>query len=159
MFSFRDLNLTNIKESSGALTLKPGTYTCKVNEAKIDKIKSGGQQLVVKLSDTEGQGSITDWIVVNNPNSEMNTRIGLERLKSLLVHGGHKDPDNIGQHGVESIKGLVVGVQVKSEPWTNDKGKTVDGSRVHYYFKIEDGNATQPADAGGFDDMKDDIPY
>lgn len=165
-FNFRDLSLSGVQASSGVSTLQPGKYVCTIKEAKIEQTRNGGAQMVVSLV-SEGNGTIKDWIGIHNPNSQEAQRINRERLKALLVHGGHKDPDNIGSHGVESMKGLKVGVAVKSDPYTDDKGNERNGSRVHYYFdKAELGGAVEAGGlsggspgAAGFDEMEDDIPF
>lgn len=164
-FNFRDLTLKGIQASSGAAVLPPGKYVCKVSDAKMDKTRNGGWQLIVKLTDSSGAGSITEWLTIFNPNSEEAQRINRERMKALLVHGGHPDPDNIGAHGVESIKGLVVGVAVHTESYKDRDGKDRQGTRVHYFFDPKEigseGGASPAGSAGGtsFDDFDDDIPY
>ena len=163
MFNFRDLNLKNIQASTGSAVLPPGRYACKVNEAKLEKTSTGGWQLVVSLVDSAGGGSIKEWMNIHNPNSEDSTRINRERLKALLVHGGHPDPDNIGQFGVESMRGLVVGVAVRSESYKDKTGKDREGTRVHYFFDPKELGDAPAAESGGnrdsFADFKDDIPY
>lgn len=160
MFNFRDLNLSGVQASSGSAMLPPGKYLCTVREAKIEPTRNGGAQLTVKLNCDAG--SITDWIGIHNPNSAEAQRINREKLKALLVHGGHKDPDNIGAHGVESMKGLKVGVAVAQEAYKDKNGNEKMGSRVHYYFdKSELGDAAQTTSSGGdpMGGLDDDIPF
>lgn len=160
-FNFRDLSLSGVQASSGSATLQPGRYLCKIKEAKIEPTRNGGSQMVISLV-AENQGSIKDWIGIYNPNSAESQRINRERLKALLVHGGHVDPDNIGSHGVESMKGLLVGVAVRSEKYNDKDGKEKVGSRVHYYFdKSELGveGTGGASSGGGVDSLADDIPF
>ena len=126
-FSFSNLNLANVQAAAGVSVLPPGRYACKVTDAKVEATKDGtGRMIVVKLSDEGGKGVITDRLNVFNKSPEA-TRIGLEQLKSLLVNGGHPDPDNIGAHGVQSIRGLTVGVLVGSEMYQGEARSRVKG--------------------------------
>lgn len=160
-FSFRDLTLNNVQvQSSGGL--KPGRYVAEVTEAKIEKTRTGGSQCIVQLRDLNGAGSIRDYINLFTPNSEQAGKIGLERLKALLVYGGHRDPDNIGKYGVESMKGLRVGIAIDEEEYEKD-GKILKGSRLKrsgaYFDPAELGFPNAKSDGGGVGDMKDDIPF
>ena len=158
-FSIRDLSLSGVQASRGSATLQPGRYLCTIKQAKIEPTKNGGSQMVVSLV-ANGQSTIKDWIAIYNPNTAEAQRINRERLKALLVHGGHVDPDNIGQHGVESMKGLKVGVAVRSEKYEDKNGQEKTGSRVHYYFdKSELGVGGDAASPGGVDTLEDDIPF
>lgn len=113
-FSFSGLNLASVKAASSSV-LPPGQYVCTTKDAEIANTKSGdGKILKVKLIDVQGKGLIITTINIFNK-SEKAMEIGLEELKALLVHGGHPDPDNIGQHGVASVNGLTVGITVGSE--------------------------------------------
>jgi hypothetical protein len=165
MFNFRDLNLKNVQASSGAAVLPEGKYVCKITDAKVDKTRNNGVQVILKLTDVGGAGSINEWLTIYNPNSEESQRINRERLKAVLVHGGHRDPDNIGAHGIESIRGLTVGVAVRNEEYTDRNGQKRIGPSVHYFFDpkeigFEGGSIPQPAGGGsGFDDFPSDIPY
>ena len=126
-FSFSNLNLSNVQAAAGVSVLPPGRYVCKVTDAKIESTKDGsGRMVVVKLADEGGKGVITDRLNVFNKSPEA-TRIGLEQLKALLVNGGHPDPDNIGAHGVQSIRGLTVGVLVGSEMYQGEARSRVKG--------------------------------
>jgi hypothetical protein len=157
-FNFRDLSLSGVQASSGTATLPPGRYLCTIKEAKIEPTSNGGSQMVVSLV-ADGKGSIKDWIGIYNPNSSEAQRINRERLKALLVHGGHADPDNIGSHGVESMKGLKVGVAVRSESYKDKSGNDKVGSRVHYYFDKNELGAAPAGAGGGVDGLEDDIPF
>lgn len=153
-FSFRDLTLGGIQAASGGAQLPVGDHIAKVKSATVEKTRTNGSQLVVELV-VKGEGSIKDYINIFVPSSEEASRIGRERLKALLVHGGHPDPDNIGQHGVESIRGLTVGIFVREEPYQNDKGETRSGRRVGYYFAPEeDSDVNDP-----MDNLKGTIPF
>jgi hypothetical protein len=157
-FSFSNLSLSGVTAAAGVPVLPPGRYVCKVTDTEVKDTKSGtGKILVVKLRCDKG--SIMDNINVHNPNPQA-VEIGMEQLKALLVHGGHPDPDNIGQHGVASIRGLSVGVLVGSETYNGNPSAKVKG-----YFDPEslqpDGTLlaikAAPAPAiGGYDD---DLPF
>ena len=125
MFSFSNLSLSGVQAAAGVSLLPPGKYICKVKEAEVvDTKNKDGKILKVKLSCDDGV--ITDNLNVNNKSEEA-TKIGLEQLKALLVCGGHPDPDNIGQHGVASIKGLTVGVVVRADSYNGQPSSKVSG--------------------------------
>lgn len=160
-FSFRDLTLGDVQtQSSGSLA--PGRYVATVTEAKIDKTQSGGTQLMVQFKDTSSGVGIRDYITLHTPKSDTAGRIGRERLKALLVHGGHKDPDNIGQHGVESMRNLTVGITVVEDTYIKD-GQERKGSRLKQngcYFPPSDmGGSIIHRDDGTIAGMKDDVPF
>jgi hypothetical protein len=154
-FSFSNLNLASIEAAKAAVVLAPGRYVCKTVSAELTDSKSGGKLIKVRLEDVKGKGLITGYLNVHVPKSDEATRIGLEQLKALLVHGGHSDPDNVGDHGVASIKGLTVGVIIASETYEGEKRSKVTGfcppSEVKGY---ED---TEAAKSGSVTDG--DIPF
>jgi hypothetical protein len=110
-FSFANLNLSAVTASTGGSVLQPGRYLVKVKDAEVTDNKSKtGKILKVKL--VCDQGVITDNINVFHESQEAE-RIGLEQLKSLLVNGGHPNPDNPGD--ISSVKGLSVGIIVAQD--------------------------------------------
>lgn len=158
-FSFSNLSLAGVQAAAGVAVLPPGQYVCKVKDVEIADTKAKtGKVLKVKL--VCDQGVITDNINVHNPNKEA-VRIGMEQLKSLLVCGGHSDPDNIGQHGVNSIKGLTVGVIVKKDTYDGRESSKVAGYRKPEDINEGSGAGSVPAPSapsiGGIDD--DSIPF
>lgn len=139
-FSFSSLSLSGVQAAAAGSVLSPGKYVVKVREVEVAETKAkNGQILKVKLACDEGV--ITDNINVFNANSEAQ-RIGREQLKALLVCGGHPDPDNIGQHGVQSIRGLTVGIIVVEDGMYDGKPQV----RVKGYLKPSDvgGKSTAP---------------
>lgn len=154
-FSFTNLSLSGVQAATGGSVLPPGKYVAKVKEVEfVDNKNKNGKVLKVKLVAKEGV--ITDNINVFHSDSAKAQEIGQEQLKSLLVNGGHPDPDNIGQHGLLSIKGLTVGIYVGSDEYN---GK--ESSKVKGYMKPEAvpvaGQAAQKPDLKSFND--DDIPF
>jgi hypothetical protein len=134
-FSFSNLSLAGVQAATAGASVPPGKYVAKVKEVEVADTKNGnGKILKVKL--TTNKGVITDNINVYNT-SEQAMKIGLEQLKSLLVNGGHPDPDNIGQHGVASIRGLSVGIVVGAETYNGNQSSKVKG-----YMKPENVPAT-----------------
>lgn len=123
---FGSLDLSGVSAEEGRKTLKPGSYVCIVKNAKIEPTANGsGRKLVVELHEENGAGHVTDYINVFNK-SQQATDIGLRRLKSLLVAGGHPNPDHPGD--VNTINGLRVGVHVEAgEDWVDDKGEKRPG--------------------------------
>lgn len=126
-FSFSNLNLSNVTAAAGAIVLPVGRHVCKVAEATIEDTKNkDGKYIKLRFREVNDKGVITGNVNVFNKSEEA-TRIGLEQLKGLLVAGKHPDPDNIGSHGVSSIKGLTVGVVVGTEMYQGSPRPTVKG--------------------------------
>lgn len=124
-FSFSNLSLSGVQAAAGANVLAPGKHVVKISDVEVKDTKNNnGKILVVRLRNDSGV--ITDNINIHNASPEA-TRIGMEQLKALLVHGGHPDPDNIGAHGVNSMKGLEVGVIVGTEMYQGEARSKVKG--------------------------------
>jgi hypothetical protein len=139
-FSFANLSLSGITASAGASVLPAGRYVCKIGDVEIKDTKAGNGK-VMKVQLRCEAGVITDNLNVYNTSQEA-VRIGLEQLKSLLVCSGHPDPDNIGQHGLASMKGLTVGVIVKADTYNG-----APSSKVAGYCKADAIGATPAAAA------------
>lgn len=132
-FSFSDLDLTGTQPERGSTTLTPGKYVAKITSAEMKQDKRGGSQVVVKLSDIHGAGSITDHITVFVPKtgradvdekSNTSMTIGRQRLMALLTFGGHPNPAKPGD--IRSMNGMVVGIWVEEgDEFVNSDGKTV----------------------------------
>ena len=135
-FDFRSLNLGDVEASSGSLGLKPGRYVCKIDDVKLGDTKRGGKNLEIKFVDVGGAGSIRHWINLQVPSSPEATRIGLEQLKAVLVHGNHPSPNQPGD--IATLRGLTLGVAVVEEKYTKD-GEERTGGRVSYVFPQDDG--------------------
>lgn len=127
-FSFRDLTLAGVEtQRTGGNGLPSGQYICEVTNAELADTRNGGKQVVVTLRDQDGHGEVKDFINVQIHTSEEATRIGRERLKALLVYGGHPTPDQPGD--IKSLKGLRVGVIVDPDVYTNKSGQQVAGAK------------------------------
>jgi hypothetical protein len=169
-WSFRDLDLTNVEAQKGGNTLKPGRYSCEIQEVEIKKTAAGGNQLFVRFVDQSSGGYVSDYVTLTHPKSgsdpkaKMSVEIGMSRLKSILVHGGHPSPDRPGD--VRSLVGLIVGVSVEQgEDWVDDKGVTRKGggkpARNGAYFspvglKVD---TRPPAPGTTSKGVDDDIPF
>jgi hypothetical protein len=124
-FSFSQLSLSGVQAAAGVAVLAPGRYVCKVKDVEfVDNKNKNGKLLKVKLVCKDGV--ITDNINVFHETPKAQ-EIGQEQLKALLVNGGHPDPDNIGQHGIPSIKGLEVGVIVIHDTYNGQPSSRVGG--------------------------------
>tara|TARA_R110000823_G_scaffold14939_2_gene48985 strand:+ start:2614 stop:3102 length:489 start_codon:yes stop_codon:yes gene_type:complete len=160
-FSFNDLNLATVQTSGASSQLKPGRYVAKVTNALLRDTKSGGKMVEVELDDVGGNGNLRAFLNIHIPSSEQATRIGREQLKALLTFGGHVDPDNVGKHGIASLKGLKSGVLVVAESYTKD-GEVRTGSKVKGFFDPKGFVSSIPASANptppsaGLDD---EIPF
>lgn len=135
-FSFRELDLSDV-DAQGSSLMSVGDHACSIKEAELKQTASGGWMIQVEFLSQGGQ-TIRDRFNVKNKSADAE-RIGKGQLKNLLIQAAHPDPDNVGQHGIGSIRGLKVGVSVAdvNEPWTDKNGKRHDTSRkVVGYFAI-----------------------
>jgi hypothetical protein len=158
-FSFSDLNLRDVSVSSGG-GLKPGDHICRVKDAEWVSTKSNGRAVKVTYESTERAGSIMQWINVYLPASPEGQRIGREQIKTLAVFGGHPDPDNLGMHGLASLKGLVIGLHIEASTYMKD-GVRKNSSEIKYMFDAKSGEASsQPAgSAVEQNQLDDEIPF
>lgn len=161
-FSFKDLNLSGVDAASSGATLKPGRHVCEVKEASLKDTRQNGKMLELKLSafQADADGSIRAWINLFVPSSDKATKIGKEQLKALLVYGGHPNPDKPGD--ISTLKGLVVGVSVVSESYTDKDGNEREGSKVKGFFSPSELGVEAPKRAKSADpmsDLEDDIPF
>jgi hypothetical protein len=131
-FDFSQLSLEGVEAARGGATLKPGIYVCTVDGVEIKKNPGKATQLVVELVDEGGQGKVTDFISLAHARAAVDDKcrqaveIGRSRLKALLEHGGHPNPDKPGD--ISTLKGLRVGVRVEQgDDWVDDKGATRKG--------------------------------
>jgi hypothetical protein len=141
-FTFNNLNLKNIEVSGGGSILPVGNHVVEVTDVKGETKTTGAQQVVVSMREVDGVRTITDWIIVHNPNHPKNAEIGLSQLKSLCHWGGHPDPDNPFPDGNLSVlKGLMVGIYVKEDTYngkTNNKVASYkDPKRINPEFNAE----------------------
>lgn len=176
-WDFGQLDLADSEVDSGERRLKPGRYICVIKDANLEKTSTdkNGRRIQLILVDKNGAGSITESINIHLPKSPDATEIGKKHLKTLLTHGGHESPSAPGD--INSLKGLVVGVNVVAEPFEDQKGEKRMGSAVdgwHPYFNPEGAtglgelapkqpteDGLHPNQKGGVIDDKDfdDIPF
>ncbi len=173
-FDFNNLDLGNVELSSGSVVIPVGDHVAKVVGAELTKSAKGVNQVKVTVENEDKQ-SLMKWITLMNPNSKENTRIGRSELKALLVHGGHPDPDNIGQHGIDSMVGLQVGIRVVEDSYNDKNGQPRVGSKLKSFIPPMNADATfnppkgisetsSSSDANQTDgdkksDLDDDIPF
>ncbi len=165
-FNFSSMDLSAV-EAQGPRTLSPGIHPCKIAEAKIEPTKDKkGRKLVVKFIGVNSPGYVTDFINISLPGKEVATRIGLERLKSLLVAAGHPNPNQPGD--IKSLVGLTVNVSVmQGDDWTDGEGKlrkgggqVEDSGNAYTKFAPSMGTTSgAPAAAPAQDSFSDDIPF
>ena len=139
-FNFQKLDLSNVEFSSVSSVIPVGDHVATVTDAEMTKTSTGASQIMVTVQNADKQ-TLRKWITIHNPNSEPNTRIGRSELKALLVHGGHSDPDNIGQHGIQSMIGLQVGIRVVEDKYTKDGQERV-GSKLKSFIPPMTADAT-----------------
>jgi len=140
-FDFNNLDLGNVELSSGSVVIPIGDHVAKVVGAELTKSSKGVDQVKVTVENEDKQ-TLMKWITVRNPNSQQNTSIGRQELKALLVHGGHPDPDNIGQHGIDSMIGLQVGIRVVEDAYTDKNGQPRVGSKLKSFIPPMTADAT-----------------
>lgn len=162
-FSFSDLSLKGVEAAKGAGILAPGRYPGEIVDAKWKASSTGGKMIEILAKDQGGAGMIKGWINVAVPSSQEATRIGREQLKALLVHGGHPDPDNVGDYGIGSLKGLTPGLGVVPDEYEKN-GVKKKGSKLSYYFDPaelgDEADASEPpAGDGQSADLDDNIPF
>ncbi len=120
-FSLSNLNLSGVDLSSGGGYLKPGRYIVKTSEAKLVPLASndGSMKLEIRLTATDGSGSLVARLNIHNKKSKENTEIALKELKSMLFYGGHPNPDFPG--AISTYNGLTVGALIKAGQQYKDK--------------------------------------
>lgn len=136
---FGGLDLSGVDADTSKIILKPGSYACRIASAEVkDTRDKRGKVLELLYVDNDGAGEIKDWINLKNSNPEAE-RMGLEKLKGLLVAANHPNPNKPGD--VRTLVGLDVGVRIeRSEDWTDDKGMVRPGGgkvrRYGAYFDL-----------------------
>lgn len=143
-----DLDLTDSKISSGRIMLKVGRHQTRVREARVEPCKNG-MMLIVEHDAKDGSGSITDRIIYHHSNPDAE-RIGKERMKSLLTHGGYPNPNK--PSGVNAFRGLGVTTVVvpDDKEFTDKTGATRKGTvRVGGYSPPESGMFADPNETHG----------
>lgn len=171
-FTFNSLNLSNVEVSNGGSILPVGNHVVQITDVKAEKKTTGAQQVVVSMKEVDGVRTITDWIIVHNPNHPKNAEIGLSQLKSLCHWGGHPDPDNPFPNGdVSVLKGLVMGIYVKEDTYNGKTSNKVasykDPKKIDPEFDRE--NLANPLGAAiakemmngssNRDGLDDDVPF
>lgn len=159
-FSFSSLSLSGVQAASGSAVLPPGKYIAKTKGAEIVKTKDGkGAFIKITLVAENNMGVITDRINVFNANAEA-VRIGKEQLRALCEFGGHIDPDNLGKHGIDSLNGLRVGINVGTDTYQGETRSQLKGYMRPESVPAGGGKLSAPAPvpAGSIADDSD-IPF
>ncbi len=158
MSDFSSLDLSGI-DTQGDGALAPGKYEASIKSAAMQPTKNGkGKMLVVEYA-VPGEGAIREWMTIFHE-SDQTARISRERLKTMLVHAGHPNPDKPGD--VATLKGLKVGINVvEGDKWTDDQGQLRDGGskikRSGAYFSLSSGTSDAAAEAKT--ELDDEIPF
>jgi len=126
-WNFKNLNLQHVDEDRPR-SLEEGDYICTISDVQI-KNNGGKTSLMISLKAPSGQ-VINEFCKVDDSDksdkAQRGTSIGLSRLKAILKHGGHPNPDEPGD--INSLKGLTVGVRMRypkdangdRETWSKD---------------------------------------
>lgn len=118
-------NSGNRKES-----LKAGPHVCRVTKAAMTKTAKNGRQVAIKLTTEEHQITRTHFFFLaggptqKDEGTKSAIEANLKDFKSMLVHGGHPNPNNPGD--IKSLVGLRVGVNFKVPQVKNANGQWVD---------------------------------
>lgn len=179
-WNYTNLNMKGVvpqRENNG---LPEGRHICDVRNAELKQAKGGSMQVAFDLIEINGAGKTFDRITVYHPRAQQDAKaaksveIGKERLKALLVYGGHPNPDN--HRDIRELNSLRVGVICeRDEDWVDDNGATRKGGvkpkKSGAYFAPDGSSApatsgetshddkwAQPRE-GGPSDMDDEIPF
>ena len=109
-WSFKNLNLSQVTQESVAVPV--GEHVCKIVKAEVKKAGTKAT-LHVQFQAPNGATFYSFCKVHDTDTSEKKrrgTEIGQKRLKSILTHGGHPNPDNPGD--INTLLGLEVGVRL-----------------------------------------------
>ncbi len=141
-WSFKNLNLSQVSQESVGVPV--GEHVCKIVHAEVKK--SGTKAtLYVQFQAPNGAKFYSFCKVHDSDTSERKrrgTEIGQSRLKSILTHGGHPNPDNPGD--INTLLGLEVGVRLAYP--TDD-----DGNRLEWERNGKSGlEQAQPLEFGAF---------
>tara|TARA_B100001094_G_scaffold100619_2_gene96769 strand:+ start:7175 stop:7711 length:537 start_codon:yes stop_codon:yes gene_type:complete len=127
-WNFKSLNLAHVT-ADGPPRTSEGDYICTITGAEI-KEYNGCRTAVVVSFKTDNGFAFKEFCTMHNTKkddkSQNGVEIGRKRLKSILEHGGHPNPDN--PEDISTLKGLEVGVRLRLpkdsegnvERWGND---------------------------------------
>ena len=147
-----------------------GNHICWIRDFEYKDNSKGSKQLVVQLVSFDNNGETKDYIQIGNKNATAK-EIAMRRLKSLLTHAGHVNPDHPGKPSdliAWAKQGVKVGIRMEiGDDWVNNKGETKRGSAqlmgFGAYFDpgraqaASEGSTTnQPASK---QDLDDEIPF
>jgi len=153
-----NLDLSSVKTQGGG-RIMPGKHVAKISDISTRATKSGNGTLV-EVDLEVGGAVMKDFINVRNPNPKAQ-EIGQERLKALLTHCGHPNPD---KPSAANPVGMKVGINVVPSTFTNDKGEEREGSGLQnfgaYFAPDElDGQTSVPTPSQDTSQADDDIPF
>lgn len=141
---FQNLDLSGVVPDDFA-PLTPGEYELRSSDAQVKSQQgTNNKRVVVKLTATDGRGAINAGFNVAH-SSKQAVEIGLAQLKSFLISGGHKNPDNPGD--ISSLNGLICRAYIgHGKPFIGQDGKERTNVEVKRF--IMDGETGAGAGAG-----------
>ena len=158
---FGELDLTKVEASEGSRRLGTGTYTVKCVAAKVESYgdKDQNKRVVADFEDVDGSGDIRMNFNVHHTTSAQATEIGLRQLKSFLVSGNHKNPDNPGD--VLSLVGLQCSVYVgMGKPWRDKDNNERQQTEIKSFKPLsEDGASGEKSSGKSPNKLDDEIPF
>jgi len=133
-----NLNLEKVEAKQGTVDVLPtGRYNATIIgcDVKETKAKDGHYfHLFFQVIDGDQSGKVFDDIL-NVANKSADTqRWALASLKTILTHGGHKNPNMLQDS--DELVGLTVNVRLESVKETYE-GKVYDKNKVKGYTKAE----------------------
>ena len=169
MDSFDSMDLTGVEADAGSAgMIKPGTHDLRVADAKWESTANGsGKKVSIKWENAEGAVVYDRLNVVNK--SDVAQRIARSRLKFILIHAGHPNPNHPGD--ISSMVGLrMKAVVILGDKTTDKDGKEVQWPEIAKYLEASSGGIPSgpPADAPATDPSTaaatgaradDDIPF
>jgi hypothetical protein len=128
-----NLDLTHVEQESEKIFsyIPDGEYDVRLTHADLKETKSGGSQLILGYKVVSGEHTgkmIADRLNIVNASTEA-VRISLERLKTVAIAVGHKDPNKIADTD-ELLTGQEFTIITKTDSFVNDKGETINSSKV-----------------------------
>lgn len=129
---FGNLDLSGVQEA-GPPMLQPGVHIVRTKDVKIEDIQgTANKKLVVTFVSEDGTGQLIDSLNIHH-SSPMAQEIGLRQLKSMLVYGGHPNPDQPGD--ISTLNNLRVGILVDmGKPWRDRNGNTRTTPEIKRFY-------------------------
>lgn len=147
-----NLNLSGVGTLGGKKVVPTGIYNVKIASAEIKEVGNGHMLKVgFEVLDGSEKGSQPQedmWVAHSNEKAKS---FGLSKLKTILIAGGHANPDMLADSdellGLKLRISVEEGIQMKDgQPVCDDDGKPYRQNEFKGFFKY-DGNAESVSEA------------